>query len=702
MRTNDQILNMKLNEKNYIERDVSWMVFNHRVLEQAQREDVPLLERLSFLGIYSNNLDEFFRVRVATLNRIVEYADKVNKNLRDRSEKTLKMVMKMNNKYAKEFAETVRIVTEALNKENIHLLSEKELNEEQQLFVKNYCLQQLAGNISPIWLSAIKKLTASSDDTIFLAVRLQKWTNDKKKPIKEYALIELPVNRYGRFVQLPSVEETDFDAEGIERKKYNHYIMYLDDVLRCALPFMFPGTDFNHFEAWSFKFTKDAEMEIETDIQGGMLQKIAKGVKSRKNGLPVRFIYDEQMPREVVKKIMDRLSITSTDSILPSGRYQNHKDLMRFPDCGRKDLKYPQWTAISKSEFLQTGILNRIRERDQFIHVPYHSFDAYINLLREAAVNPEVKTIKITLYRLAKESKVIGALIAAAQNGKAVTVVIELLARFDEESNIDWSRKMAEAGINVITGVEGLKIHSKITLIGCKGTDVAVISTGNFHEGNARCYTDMMLMTARKPIVGDVARVFQFIERPYLPVRFKELLVSPNDMKRQLTSLINQEIKNHNQGLPSGIMAKLNHVTDEDIVKKIYEAASAGVKVQLLVRGNCSLIPGLPELNGNLYINHIIDRYLEHSRILIFANGTDLEHPEIIEEDGSHRQFKVFIGSADWMPRNLDHRIEVYTPVYDNEIKREARLIVEYGLKDDKDTFRSQVALSEHYNKTMK
>ncbi len=693
---------MKLNEKNYIERDVSWMVFNHRVLEQAQREDVPLLERLSFLGIYSNNLDEFFRVRVATLNRIVEYADKVNKNLRDRSEKTLKMVMKMNNKYAKEFAETVRNVTEALNKENIHLLSEKELNEEQQLFVKNYCLQQLAGNISPIWLSAIKKLTASSDDTIFLAVRLQKWISDKKKPIKEYALIELPVNRYGRFVQLPSVEETDFDAEGIEHKKYNHYIMYLDDVLRCALPYMFPGTDFNHFEAWSFKFTKDAEMEIETDIQGGMLQKIAKGVKSRKNGLPVRFIYDEQMPREVVKKIMDRLSITSTDSILPSGRYQNHKDLMRFPDCGRKDLKYPQWTAISKSEFLQTGILNRIRERDQFIHVPYHSFDAYINLLREAAVNPEVKTIKITLYRLAKESKVIGALIAAAQNGKAVTVVIELLARFDEESNIDWSRKMAEAGINVITGVEGLKIHSKITLIGCKGTDVAVISTGNFHEGNARCYTDMMLMTARKPIVGDVARVFQFIERPYLPVRFKELHVSPNDMKRQLMSLINQEIKNHNQGLPSGIMAKLNHVTDEDIVKKIYEAASAGVKVQLLVRGNCSLIPKLPELNGNLYINHIIDRYLEHSRILIFANGTDLEHPEIIEEDGSHRQFKVFIGSADWMPRNLDHRIEVYTPIYDNEIKREARLIVEYGLKDDKDTFRSQVALSEHYNKTMK
>lgn len=688
---------MKLTEKNYVERDISWMTFNHRVLEQAQREDVPLLERLCFLGIYSNNLDEFFRVRVATLNRIVEYTDKANKNLHERSEKTLKAIGKLNNKYSREFAETVREVTSALHQEHIHLLNEMELNDEQKQFVRKYCLQQLSGNISPVWLSAVKRLNASADDTIHLAIRLQKWSEDKKKPSKEYAIIELPVGCYGRFVQLPSVEVVDYDADGIEQKILNHYIMYLDDVLRCALPYMFPGTDFNHFEAWSFKFTKDAEMEIETDIQGGMLQKIAKGVRSRKNGMPVRFIYDEQMPKEVVKRIMEKLSISSMDTILQSGRYQNHKDLMKFPDCGRTDLKYPKWPAVIKPEFNDTGILDKVRERDRFIHVPYHSFDAYINLLREAAVNPEVKSIKTTLYRLAKDSKVIGSLIAAARNGKQVTVVIELLARFDEESNIDWSRKMAEAGINVITGVEGLKIHSKITLICCKGSDIACISSGNFHEGNARAYTDLMLMTARKPIVNDVARVFQFIEKPYLPVKFKELLVSPNDMKRQILALINLEIKNHNQGLPSGILAKLNHITDEDVVKKIYEAASSGVKVRLLVRGNCSLVSTLPELNGNLIINNIIDRYLEHSRILVFANGTDLEHPEIIEEDGSHRQFKVFIGSADWMPRNLDHRIEVYTPVYDNDIKREARLIVEYGMRDDKKLFRSQEALYEHY-----
>lgn len=699
---------MKLTEKNYIERDISWMTFNHRVLEQAQREDVPLLERLTFLGIYSNNLDEFFRVRVATLNRIVEYADKANKNLRERSEKTLKAVSKLNAKYAKEFAETVRSVTEELERENIHLLNEKQLNEMQQQYVRQFCLQQLAGNISPIWLSAVKRLNASADDVLHLAIRLQRWSDNRKKPAKDYALIEIPVSRYGRFVLLPSTEEAETDAEGHKHLVTHHYIMFLDDVLRCALPYMFPGTDFNHFEAWSFKFTKDAEMEIESDIQGGMLQKIAKGVKSRKNGIPVRFIYDEQMPKEVIKRIMERLNITSIDTVLPSGRYQNHKDLMRFPDCGRTDLKYPKWPAVIKPEFAETGILSKVRERDRFIHVPYHSFDAYINLLREAAVNPEVKFIKTTLYRLAKDSKVIGALIAAARNGKQVTVVIELLARFDEESNIDWSRKMAEAGINVITGVEGLKIHSKITLLGCKGQDVACISSGNFHEGNARAYTDLMLMTARRPIVNDVARVFQFIERPYLPVRFKELLVSPNDMKRQLLALIQQEIRNHNQGLPSGIMAKVNHVTDEEVVKRLYEAAASGVKVQLLVRGNCSLVPHLPELSGNLRLNHIIDRYLEHSRILIFANGTDLEHPEIIEEDGcslgsraggAHRDYKVFIGSADWMPRNLDHRIEVYTPVYDSDIKREARLIVEYGLQDERGVFSSQQALYDHYNK---
>ena len=306
--------------------------------------------------------------------------------------------------------------------------------------------------------------------------------------------------------------------------------------------------------------------------------------------------------------------------------------------------------------------------------------------------------IKTTLYRLAKDSKVIGALIAAARNGKKVTVVIELLARFDEESNIDWSKKMADAGINVITGVEGLKIHSKVTLIQARYGNLAVVSTGNFHEGNASAYTDFLVLTANTPVVNDVARVFDFIDKPYLPVHFRQLLVSPNGMRRQIEALIKQEIKNHRLGLPSQILCKLNHITDEGIVRRLYEAAASGVKVNLLVRGNCSLVTDLPELGGNLRVNAIIDRYLEHSRILIFANGADLDHPEIVEDDGSHHDYKVFIGSADWMPRNLDHRIEVYTPVYDAVLKREARMIVEYGMKNERNVFRSQEALYKYYS----
>jgi len=681
---------MKLTEKNYVERDVSWMYFNRRILDEAQRHDIPLMERLNFLGIYSNNLDEFFRVRVATLSRIADLADKGTKELRERSEHTLKTVLKLNAKYAKTYEETVEDVVRQLHQNHIHLLSETELSEDQQDFVKGYCLNQLAGSLSPIWLSSVQDITTLSEDTIYLAIRLQRWSEHKKKARKEYAIIELPVRQFGRFVQLPDT---------LSESVVEHNVMYLDDVIRCALPYLFPGSDFNQFEAWSFKVTKDAEMELESNIQGGVLQKIARGVKSRQKGLPVRCIYDMRMPREVLKKLVERLNLSSVDMMLPSGRHQNHKDLMKFPRFTTDgiSLEYPKWPSMMPSWAMEQSLLACIRQQDRFLHVPYQSFNAYINLLREAAINPEVKAVKTTLYRLAKESKVIGALIAAARNGKKVTVVIELLARFDEESNIDWSKKMADAGINVITGVEGLKIHSKVTLISARGGNIAVISTGNFHEGNARAYTDFMQLTARGPIVKDVERLFDFIEKPYMAVRFKELIVSPNDMRRQLNHLIGQEIHNHNLGRPAHILCKLNHITDEGIVKKLYEAAAAGVKVDLLVRGNCSLVTSLPELCGNLRVNAIIDRYLEHSRILIFANGVDLEHPEVIEEDGGHHNYKVFIGSADWMPRNLDHRIEVYAPVYDLAIKREARLVVELGMRNERNVFRSQEELYMHY-----
>lgn len=637
----------KKEDKYYLPRDISWMYFNRRILQEAMKERVPILERLSFLGIYSNNLDEFFRVRVATQSRVAECEDKAAHSEREEALKLIRQINKLNNRYSKEYEGAIKQVTAELEKENICLVNHVQLDEEQQLFVDSFYQQRLNGFISPVWLKSVKQLGNEADENIFLAVKMRK----EGHKVGEYAIIELPVAQAGRFIRLP-------DKDG------KNYLMYLDDVVRYCLPLIFHGMNYKHFEAYAFKFTKDAEMEIDNDLRNGMMQKISKGVKSRKRGEPLRVIYDASMPKDLLKRVMNKLNLDKLDTVLGGGKYHNHKDLMRFPDCGRKDLKYPEWTPVLKNELSgNVGMLELIRRKDRFIHVPYHSFDSYIRILQEAAINKEVKSIKTTLYRLAKDSKVVKALINAARNGKKVTVVIELLARFDEASNIDWSKKMQDAGIRVIFGVEGLKVHSKITYISMKtGADIACISTGNFHEGNARMYTDYMLMTAAKNVTRDVSLVFDFIERPYSPVRFKELLVSPNEMKQKFSRLINEEIKNKQAGKPAYILIKINHITDPVMVKKLYEASSHGVRIDLLVRGNCSLITGVPGVSDTIRINGIIDRYLEHSRIFIFANGGDE---------------KMFIGSADWMPRNLDNRVEVIAPVYDPEIKADLKRVVE-------------------------
>ena len=647
-------LNSK-NSKTYLPRDISWMYFNHRILQEAQKEQVPLLERLSFLGIYSNNLDEFFRVRVASQNRVAECEEKEAKTDREEAMYILKEINKLNSAYSKEFEKTIKSINQKLREENIYLLQEDELDDEQRAFIRDFYYKKLCGYVLPVWFPATKQLKSSTDESIYLAIKMRRKDLSSKKA--EYAFLELPVSIIGRFVRL-----NDKDGKS--------YLTYLDDVIRCCLPLIFSGQNYTDFEAYSFKFTRDAEMEIDNDLRNGMLQKISKGVKSRKKGAPLRIVYDAAMPKVLLKHIMNTLYVDKLDTVLAGGRYQNHKDLMKFPDCGRKDLKYPAWTPILKKELAspEESILELIRQKDRYIHVPYHSFDSYLRVLQEAAINREVKGIKTTLYRLAKDSKVIEALIAAAHNGKKVTVIIELLARFDEASNIIWSKKMQDAGIEVIFGVEGLKVHSKITLIHMKnGANLACISTGNFHEGNARMYTDFMLMTASRPIVKDVENVFNFIEKPYTMIKFKELLVSPNEMKQKFIRLINEEIKNKKAGKEAYIKVKINHITDEMMVRKLYEAAEAGVQVDLLVRGNCSLMPNLKKLNGNMKVVGIIDRYLEHARIFIFAAG-GLD--------------KTFLGSADWMPRNLDHRVEVVTPVYDEDIKTNLRKVVEYGLKD--------------------
>ena len=640
---------------------------------------------------YSNNLDEFFRVRMATLSRIAECEDKSLRKESEHARKLIKRINRLNAVYAKEYEEALAGVRSRLRDEHIFLLNENELDEEQQRYVRRFFRQRLSGFVSPVWITAARQLTEETDDSIYLAVKM----NTEGRKAGDYALIELPVQVSGRFVRLP-------DRDG------NKYLMYLDDVIRYCLPFIFGGLGYTHFEAYAFKFTKDAEMEIGNDLRTGVLQKISKGVKSRRKGDALRVIYDQDMPAALHKRVMNLLNLDKLDTVQAGGRYHNHKDLMAFPDCGRDDLKYPVWKPLVRPETNSSrdSVLRMVQEGDRFIHVPYHSFDYYIRLLQEAAIHKEVKSIKTTLYRLAKDSKVVKALICAARNGKKVTVVIELLARFDEASNINWSKKMQDAGVHVIFGVENLKVHSKITHIGMRnGSDIACVSTGNFHEGNARVYTDYMLMTAAKNIVKDVNAVFTFIEKPYMPVTFKELLVSPNEMKKKFVRLINNEIRNRQQGKPAYIKVKINHITEPEMVRKLYEASENGVRVDLLVRGNCSLVTGIPGKSDNIRICGIIDRYLEHSRIFIFANGGEK---------------KCFIGSADWMPRNLDNRIEVVTPVYDAKIKEDLEKVIDYGLRDtmqgrivdgtgenrpwtteDGEAFRSQEQLYLHYREQL-
>lgn len=639
-----------------IHRDISWMYFNRRILQEAQDKSVPLLERLGFLGIYSNNLDEFFRVRMATLARVAESDAKQMRSQAEEARKALKIINKLNNTYDAEFRRVNDELMAELAEHNIRVVNERQLSEEQKAFVRSYYRNRLAGFINPIWLSRSEKLAGESDDTIYLSVKLTRWRDDAKKPRRDYALIRVPVDKFGRFVTLP-------EEDGVQ------YIMFVDDVIRYCLPMIFVSVEYDHFEAYSFKFTKDAELEVDNESDAGTLQKVQHAVKGRKDGQPIRIVYDGNMPRDLYRKIMLSLSLDKYDTTLAGGRYQNHKDLMSFPDCGRRDLKHPVWKPLMLPEFTGArSMLDLIREEDRLLHVPYHSFDHYIQLLCEAAISPRVRSIKTTLYRLAKDSKVVEALIAAAKNGKKVTVVIELLARFDESSNIKWSKRMKDAGINVVFGVEGLKIHSKLLFVEMSvGPDIACIGTGNFHEGNARTYTDCMLMTAAQAIVRDVDNVFRFIEKPFLPAKFRELLVSPNTMKKGIIAMIQTEIRNRRQGKQAYIKAKINHITDDDIIKKLYEAAAEGVEMDLLVRGNCSIVTAAPEIGEHMRIHGIIDRYLEHSRILIFCNGGDERY---------------FIGSADWMTRNLDHRIEVVTPVYNTAVQQELRNIVEWGMAD--------------------
>ena len=640
----------------YIDREKSWLNFNARVLQEAKDETVPLLDRLRFLGIFSNNLDEFFRVRFAAIRRLSLSGKTGEKLLGGITAQQL--VKDITEIVIKQQSESLRILSnieKQLEKENIIIVNENELSQEHQNFVHDFFINEVSPELVTIILNDLDEFPLLKDTVGYLAVRLvmKKDTHLKElssvKTEREirYAIIEIP-KTINRIVVLPSVGE----------KKY---IMLLDDVIRYNLNAIFNIFDYETIAVHMIKITRDAQLDIDSDMSKSMLQKIATSVKERRIGEPVRFVYDKTIDKDTLSFFLNRMGIESTDSIIPGGRYHNRRDYMNFPSLGRFDLLYQQKNPLPvKGLSLEGSILTKIAQKDFLIFAPYQSFAYLIKFLREAALDPKVTSIKITIYRLAKNSQIISSLINAAKNGKRVIVQIELQARFDEANNISYAEQMQQEGIELIFGIKGLKVHSKICVIDRieegKIKRYGFISTGNFNESTAKVYTDVTLLTSHQQILKDVTKIFEFFDINYRLQRYKHLIVSPHYSRARFIKLIDKEIFNAQSGKPAYIDLKMNSLSDFKMIDKLYEASNEGVKIRLQIRGICSLIPGVKGMSENIQAISCVDNFLEHSRVFIFCNDNNPE---------------VFISSADFMTRNLDGRVEVTCPIYQDDIKKQ-------------------------------
>lgn len=631
--------------KAYIPKEISWLSFNARVLQEAANNNVPLLERFNFLGIYSNNLDEYFRVRVATLRRLAFFSNKARNILGYCPKAALKSIQETVLRQNEIFEKTYSDLLDELKKHQIHFVNEEQLDDAQTEFVRNYFRKEVRSRLMPLIISKDNKLPNLTDDAIYLAIQLRNSETGKKR----YALLEIPpAGILPRFVMLPG-------------KKGMRYVIFLDDVIRWGLKEIFSIMPYDEITAYTIKVTRDAELEIADDISESYIDKISKSLQQRKKGSPVRFVHDREIPEEFLKILSKKLNLGSEDVIIPGNRYHNFKDFMKFIEIEGEGLNYPKLPPV-RHPALQYGksILSVIMKRDIMFYFPYHPFDHFIDLLREASIDPSVVSIHITLYRLARNSSVINALMNAARNGKSVTTVVELQARFDEEANIHWGNKLLDEGVKVIYGVPGLKVHSKLCLItrvkGRTTQRYAAVGTGNFNEDTARVYTDHLLLTTEKKITNEVLKVFNFFNANYRKDKFYHLLVSPFGLRNRLMIMIENETKNAKKGKEAYIKIKINNLTDEDIISRLYKAADAGVQIRLIVRGMFSMAPGAKGVSENIQAIGIVDRFLEHTRFMIFCNGGD----EL-----------VYIASADIMPRNLDRRIEVTCPVWDPAIKKE-------------------------------
>jgi polyphosphate kinase len=639
----------------YYERDISWLSFNDRVLQEAADKRVPLLERLRFLSIFSSNLDEFFRVRVASLRRMVRVKKKDLLPMQNDPVKVIEEIQRIVLTQQDRFDRIYQEIIQELEAENIYIINEKQLDEDQKLIVRAYFTTEVQSYIFPVVMDGHYELPMLKDKNIYQVISMQRM--DKSIPNK-YAIFEMPTEILGRFYILP-------------KKDNKTYIILLDDVIRSSMHLLFSIFEYDEFHSYTIKVTRDAELEMDTELSDNLIEKLTEGIKKRKKGQPVRFVYDERIPQEMLKFLVRKLKLSSR-SLIPGGRYHNFKDFSDFPTVGAKHLVYKRFIpqpveALDKERIL----FNAIAKRDYIINHPYQSFDYVIRMLREAAIDPLVKYIKITLYRVAKHSNIVQALINAVKNGVKVTVFMELQARFDEESNIYWTNKLIEAGAVVYFGKIRQKIHAKMCLIGRKGKGKDIhyghLSTGNYNRVTARIYCDHALLTADERLTSEMIKIFDHLNSPDKLPKTEHFLLAPINMKDRFIEFIRNEASNAAQGKPAYIIAKMNSLVDTEIINELYKASQVGVKINLIVRGICCLVPGAKGLSDHIKVISIIDRFLEHARVYIFANGGDE---------------RLYLSSADWMTRNLSHRIETAFPVYNVQCKNEIMSIINLQLAD--------------------
>lgn len=641
----------------FLNREISWLHFNERVLQEAIDKTTPLIERMKFLGIYSNNRDEFFRVRVATLNRMLRLEQRADLP-GTKYQMILDQIDEIVNEQEVQFNKAFASLVKELAARDVFIINDEELTPGQSEFIYDFYQEKLRPNLFPLILDNVRSLSNIQDATIYLAIYLK----DSESPDHEdFALIRIPTEVVGRFLILP--DEGD-----------KHFIMIMDDVIRHCLGDIFSVLGYDTFETYTIKFTRDSELDIDNDVSKSFLEIMSESIKQRKFGEPVRFVYDREIPDKLLKKVTKRFGITKNDTLRGGGRYHNFKDFMDFPRIGPPDLVYPPAPSLPHPDLRENvNFFDLLKKKDIMLHYPYQSFQHLVDFLREASIDPLVRSIKMTFYRVARNSATMNALINAARNGKYVTVFMEIQARFDEEANIYWTQRLQDEGVKVIQTIPGYKVHAKLLLIRRREENdenafYANISTGNFNESTAKVYADDSLLTRNPEICQDVYNIFELLEARFILPRFNTLIVAPFDIRDFFIKKLENEIRNKKEGKEAWVLLKMNSLVDKRVARKLYEASQEGVRIDLIARGICIIKPGVKGMSENIHAFSIVDKYLEHSRVYVFANGGDPE---------------FYIASADWMQRNFDHRIEVVCPILDPDIQKELMDMLQIQLRDN-------------------